>query len=119
MTNKIKPTVKKEIIKPTKSGEQIVFEKAMELGKKLLLENQPRISKKLDKEISELENNPNFLALIGKQKQVVKYQNPRLQIVIDNGCDVVFGDAVTGKLYALENHFGSYSLKLLKVPLQI
>jgi len=106
----VKKTAEKKVVKTT--GKQKAFNKAMKLGKQMLEENKPRISKKLDKEISDLEKNPDFLKLIDGNDE----PHPRLRVVIDNGCDVIFGNSTDGKLYALENHTGFYSLRWLNVP---
>ena len=141
----VKPTEKKEVVKKAKLNMRCVscgklyvengylecnecleknalkrnaFDKAIELGKKLLIENKPKISKKLNAEITKLEKNPVFIEMVNSmdQKEIPKGVYPRLRVIINNGCDVIFGNAVTGHLFVLENHFGNYSLKLLRVP---
>ncbi len=42
--------------------------------------------------------------------------NPRLQLVCDNGSDIIFGNVQNFRLYALQNKNGEYSLKLLTIP---
>ena len=121
-----KQTLKKKLkvnMPEIKSLEDAFFT-AIELGARGLKENPLKMSKKLDEDITALENNKYFKQLttdIQSLKGLVfKHMipqgiEPRLKVVIDN-CDVVFGDVRTGKLYALECHHGIYSLRLLTIP---
>ena len=74
-------TIKKKdkVVKPKKvMSKQEVFDKAMELGQRLLLENQPRISKQLDKEISELEKMESFKKITEELAKISQQQPPRV-----------------------------------------
>ena len=119
-----KQTLKKKVNMPEIKSLEDAFFTAIELGARGLKENPLKMSKKLDEDITALENNKYFKQLTTDIQSlkglVLKHMIPsrkevRLRLIVDNGKDIIFGNPDDGKIYVLECKDCVYSLKQLVI----